>query len=169
MAKKGNPKRGLKPDIVILLESKKMVVDRKLAALVWGTKFRQWVFSPSWGSSGGIVVFWNTQKVSMVNSAVGVFSVSIQIEESAGNCWWLSSIYGPCKHRDRRSFWEELADLYGLCGDNWCLGGDFNVVRFNSEKSNGGRETVSMRYFNGFIQETNLRDPRLLNASFHLV
>ncbi|CAL9013315.1 unnamed protein product, partial [Prunus brigantina] len=143
-----------------------MEVDRKLVASVWGSRFRQWVFSPSWGNSGGIVVLWNTQTVSVVNSVVGVFSVSIQVEENAGMSWWLSGIYGPCKQRDRRSFWEELADLSGLCGDNWCLGGDFNVVRFISEKSNGGRETASMRDFNVFIQETRLRDPCLLNASF---
>lgn len=44
--------------------------------------------------------------------------------------------------------------------------GLFNVVRFVSEKSNGGRMTSSMRTFNEFIDDTNLRDPCLLNASY---
>ncbi|BFG19399.1 hypothetical protein CerSpe_056730 [Prunus speciosa] len=97
---------------------------------------------------------------------VGEFSVSIRIVESIGTEWWLSRIYGPCRQRERNRFWEELADLYGYCGDMWCLGGDFNVVRFSVEKSNEGRVTKSMRDFNDFIQDTNLRDPNLLNASF---
>lgn len=59
-----------------------MVIDRKLIASVWGARYSQWVFSPSWGSSGGVVVLWNTQTVSIVSSVVGVFLVSIQIEES---------------------------------------------------------------------------------------
>lgn len=39
-------------------------------------------------------------------------------------------------------------------------------MRFPSEKSNGGRMTRSMRLFNKFLQDTNLRDPNLLNADF---
>ncbi|KAM2378505.1 hypothetical protein ACFX1X_044959 [Malus domestica] len=81
--------------------------------------------------------------------------------------WWLSGVYGPCKNRERREFWEELAGLYGMCGSRWCVGGDFNVVRFINEKSNrGGRLTKSMRNFNDFIQETELKDLDLLNAQF---
>lgn len=25
-------------------------------------------------------------------------------------------------------FWDELAILWEVCGDNWCFGGDVNVV-----------------------------------------
>ncbi|KAK9929535.1 hypothetical protein M0R45_026631 [Rubus argutus] len=44
-------------------------------------------------------------------------------------------------------------------GLNGCVGGDFNVVRFPSEKSNGGRTTKSMRAFNNFLQDTNMGIP----------
>ena len=64
------------------------------------------------------------------------------------------------------AFWDELAGLYGVCSPNWCVGGDFNVIRFPSEKSNGGRETNSIKMFNEFIREAELTDPKLINASF---
>lgn len=51
---------------------------------------------------------------------------------------WFSGVYDHCRSRNRMTFWEELAGLYGVCGPNWCVGGDFNVVKFPSEKSNGG-------------------------------
>lgn len=40
------------------------------------------------------------------------------------------------------------------------------MVRFPSEKSNGGRMTRSMRSFNSFLQDTLMRDPNILNAEF---
>ena len=40
------------------------------------------------------------------------------------------------------------------------------MVRFVNEKSNGGRMTTSMRNFNDFIQDTELKDLELLNAQF---
>lgn len=44
------------------------------------------------------------------------------------------------------------------------LGGDFNIVCFQSEKSNGGRVAKSMKEFNEFIRVTNLCDPPVQNA-----
>lgn len=55
-------------------------------------------------------------------------------------------MYGPCK-RLERDFWEELAGLYGLCGDIWVLGGYFNVVKYPTEKLNASRVTRGMRDF----------------------
>ncbi|CAL8998321.1 unnamed protein product, partial [Prunus brigantina] len=48
------------PDIVILQETKKEVFDRRLAAGVWGSRFKEWVYAPSRGRSGGIVN-WNKE------------------------------------------------------------------------------------------------------------
>lgn len=99
------------------------------------------------------------------DSEIGEFSASIKIRGNSGVDWWLSGIYGPCWPRERSRFWE-LAGLYGLCGVKWCIGGDFNIVRYVAEKSNGSGMTSSMRVFSNFISDTNLQDPRLLNASF---
>ena len=33
-------------------------------------------------------------------------------------------------------FWDELAGLGSICGDKWCIGVDFNVVRDVKEKFN---------------------------------
>ena len=63
-------------------------------------------------------------------------------------------------------FWEEMAGLFGLCSPRWCIGGDFNVVRFVAKKSNGRRQTRSMNEFNNFISDANLCDPPLQNANF---
>ncbi|KAK9943830.1 hypothetical protein M0R45_009426 [Rubus argutus] len=151
-----------KADVVILQETRKEVIHRKLI----GTRYTDWVSLPYFGSSGGILVMWKTKSISVMEAVIEIFSVSIKIQAINGQDWWLSGVYGPNKVRDKDDFWEELAGLYGLCGPRWCVGGDFNVVRFPSEKSNGGRMTRSMRVFNNFLQDTNMRDPNLLNAEF---
>ena len=99
---------------------------------------------------------------------MGNFTLSIRFSPSHGENWWLTGVYGPCRYRERGDFWEELASLYGLCRDNWCLGGDFNIVRFPSEKKGegGNRITKGMRDFDAFINETNLRDPNVNNVEF---
>ncbi|KAK9942585.1 hypothetical protein M0R45_008239 [Rubus argutus] len=129
-----------KADVIIIQETKKEVIDRRLICSIWGVRYTDWVSCPSNGSSGDSSKQWTN--------------------------WWLSGVYGPNKAREREDFWQELAGLYGLCEPRWCVGGDFNVVRFPSEKSNGGRMTRSMRSFNSFLQDTLMRDPNLLNAEF---
>ena len=60
----------------------------------------------------------------------------------------------------------ELLDLFNLTFPFWCVGSDFNVIRGISEKLGGFELTPNMRNFDGFIRESELIDPPLLNASF---
>lgn len=46
------------------------------------------------------------------------------------------------------------------------IGGDFNVIRFASEKCPSGRTTRSIRDFNDFVCFGRLRDSPLCNAKF---
>lgn len=48
----------------------------------------------------------------------------------------------------------------------WCIAGDFNVVRFQSKRSNGSRSSSHMRRFDDFISAHQLMDPPLEGADF---
>ncbi|RVW36184.1 Retrovirus-related Pol polyprotein from transposon RE2 [Vitis vinifera] len=67
-------------------------------------------------------------------------------------------VYEPTLKRYREFFWEELRVIRGLQTDSWCNGGDFNVIRFPSERSREGRMSTSMRRFSEVIDELTLRD-----------
>lgn len=52
-----------KAGVVIIQETKKDEIQRKLIGSIWGVKYTDWVSIPSNGSSGGILVMWKTKSV----------------------------------------------------------------------------------------------------------
>ena len=131
---------------------------------IWRSRFKE--FLPAIGSAGGKLIMWDVRRVTVNDTLVGEFSASVLVEMEDGRSWWFSGIYGPSKvvHRDR--FWDELGGLSTICGDRWCLGGDFNVVRNVQEKFNSNRTTRSMRMFDELVRELNLKDQHLCNGHF---
>jgi hypothetical protein len=48
--------------------------------------------------------------------------------------WAFASVYGPNSDVDRWLLWEELAGLVLSWDIPWCIGGDFNVSCFPSDR-----------------------------------
>lgn len=61
---------------------------------------------------------------------------------------------------------EDLEANKGLWKELWCVGGDFNVVRFVVGHSRGSRMTAPMRRFFGIINELELRDLPMVGGPF---
>ncbi|XP_062096225.1 uncharacterized protein LOC133802004 [Humulus lupulus] len=97
---------------------------------------------------------------------VGDYSVSVCLEAERKAPWWFAGVYGPVVYGNIVSFWDELAGLSAICGENWCVGGDFNVVRRVYEKLNSRSNTRSMKMFDSMIRELKLVDPKLHNGRF---
>jgi hypothetical protein len=72
--------------------------------------------------------------------------------------WAFAGVYGPNGDFDRRGLWDELAGLMSCWDLPWCIGGDFNVVRFPSERFGGRRISGAMREFSDFISEYGFMD-----------
>ena len=155
------------PNLVILQEVKKSNIDRKFVASVWRSRFKEWILLPSVGRSGGILMMWDSRRVKVTDNLIGEFSVSICMKLDNLGEWWFSGIYKPPSAASRKEFWDKLVGLCELCGEKWCLGGDFNVVRNIGEKSNSLSNTRSMRIFNELIRELELQDLRLIILNSH--
>ena len=69
---------------------------------------------------------WDTRVVNKMEEAVERFSVSCRFTS-------MSDQFGPNLHQDRRFLCEELCGLNSWWSVLWCVGVDFNVVRFPSE------------------------------------
>ena len=152
------------PDIVVLQEIKREEVSRNLVGSLWRSRFKEWLVLLAVGTAGGILLMWDVRRVNVKDSLLGEFSASILVELEASSGWWFSGVYGPSKACFRDRFWDEIASLSSLCGDKWCIGGDFNVVRCVQEKFNSNRTTRSMKLFDELMRELNLKDPPLKNG-----
>ena len=154
------------PDVVMFKETKREVCDRRFVGSVWSVRNKEWAILPACGASGGILIIWDSKKMSGEKVVIGSFSVSVKFLLDGSGPLWLSAVYGPNNPSIRKDFWVELLDLFCLTYPSWCVGGDFNVIRRRSEKLEGSGFTSSMRDFDGFIRECELHDPPLRNASF---
>ncbi|KAK4567805.1 hypothetical protein RGQ29_003530 [Quercus rubra] len=108
--------------------------------------FVDWLFVGSIGASG-------------VDDVVGDYSVSGRFKIlSSGFEWAFTGVYGPTSNADKRLMGEELAGVNSWWDVSWCVGRDFNVVRFPRERMGAEFITPAMRGFPDFIFEHGLMD-----------
>ncbi|RVX20225.1 Transposon TX1 uncharacterized 149 kDa protein [Vitis vinifera] len=117
-------------------EYKKQVKDvsTQLVNSVGVGRFLNWASVDARGTAGGLLLIWDNR-------------VLENLEEAK-----------------KEDFWEELGAIRGLWEDPWCIGGDFNAVRYPEERRNAPRLTADMRRFSEVIGELGLRDIPLAGA-----
>jgi hypothetical protein len=99
----------------------------------------------------------------------GVYSQEVKFRLIDDNSIWaFAGVYGPNHARDRRILWDELAGLMSWWNLPWCIGGDFIVTRFPSERSEVACR-LAMSDFSDFLHEQGLLDLPLAGGSFYLV
>ena len=108
------------------------------------------------------MLMWDRRVVKMIEEAVGFFSISCRFKNISDQFEWaFTGIYGPNLNKNHQFMWEELAGLNSWWNLPWCLGGDFNVIRFPSERLGAGRFTRCMYDFLDFISLHGLMDSHL--------
>lgn len=104
-----------------------------------------------------------------IDEMVGNFSMSIKIKELRSEFeWWFTSAYGPCRPQHQSEFWSEPLVIKSIWGGSWVIRDDFNVIRFTHEKNRPNHITRSMRDFDAFVNQCDLRDSPLLHAKIYL-
>jgi exonuclease III len=84
-------------DIVCLQETKCENFNWKLIRKFCPKRFDNFVFSPSIGASGGILILWNSSIFSALLVQVQRFGLVVNFTSSHNNAnFTLVSIYGPC-------------------------------------------------------------------------
>lgn len=85
---------------------------------------------------GGGLVFWDKRVWELEGMKMGGFSISCCfkcIED--GFVWIFSKVYEPTSKREREGLWAKLGAIKGLWEDLYCVGSDFNKVRFSWERN----------------------------------
>ena len=94
-----------------------------------------------------------------LDSRVNNFSVSCHWKGVNDGLEWVGTgLYGPTNDLLRRELWAELQSVHLVWNLPWVVFGDFNVVRFPSERLGCTRLTPPMVDFSGFIESSHLVD-----------
>ena len=113
------------------------------------------------------MVFWDNLILELLDMELSAFLVSCCFKNCEDNfIWMFTGVYDPVLAEERDVFSNELGAIRGLWHDPWCVGGDFNVVRFLEERRNCQRLLTSMRRFSQFIEEMCLKDLPLSGGLF---
>ena len=151
--------RNQRVDLVCLQETKIHEMTTAVARSLGVGRIYDWRALNAEGSAGGIILFWDKKAMELVNSEIGLFSISCLFKMVEGGLLWMfSGVYGPVERNLKEIFWEELGSIRGWWEGPWCLGGDFNEVLSPSERARGGQYTPPMKRFAEIVNELGLRD-----------
>lgn len=90
---------------------------------------------------------------------VGYCSLSVVFQNIDGGAQWLfSEVYDPNDDSRRRLLCDELVGVISWWNVPWCIGRDFNVTRFPSERWGFGVSGRGMKEFSDFISKFGLEN-----------
>ncbi|XP_073360406.1 uncharacterized protein [Aegilops tauschii subsp. strangulata] len=121
-----------------------------------------WHWLPSSGStghSGGILLGVKDATLEVGGMDRGEFFVSMEIFERSLNFKWvIIAVYGPADHRRSGTFLAELRRKVASAQFLVVVGGDFNLIRTEEDKSNNLVNFPRMQLFNDCIVDMGLRE-----------
>jgi len=154
-------------DIVCLQETKTELVDLAFLKKFCPPEFDAFVFLPSIGASGGILIAWKGNKFSANRTDSNDFSISVQLTSLYDNSsWGLTAIYAPCTPQGRNLFLNWLRQLQVSQTDNQIILGDFNLIRKPEDRNKPGGDINLMFRFNEIISHLGLNEISLKGRKY---
>ena len=154
-------------DLFCLQETKIQTMSEGLVRSLGSSGWSDQGAMDAYGSARGLLICWDKRTLEVLEMEVGKFSISYRFRNMEdGLTWIFTGVYGPFSREDTDCMWEELGAIRGLWDNPWCLGGDFNVILSQRERSSQGRLTGAMKSFAQTIDELELLDLPLQRGAF---
>ncbi|CAL5362149.1 unnamed protein product [Camellia sinensis] len=152
--------------VLLLQETKGSNVDEMFVKSVWPFELMQFMAVDSEGSAGGLLCVWNPVAFKLVEccSSRNFLLLSGTFNHSF-DCVVVNN-YAPNDGSSRGMLWDSLVRLKPSFGNPWCIGGDYNEIRYLSERRGCLRRDKEMFKFNEFIEKIELSDLPLLGREF---
>jgi len=154
-------------DFVGIMETKKKEFSSGfLKSLTWNVPFN-WCQLEAQGTAGGILVGANSDVFTITVLEILKFSTSVMLTNKKNNfSWKLIVIYGPAYEDRKVEFLDELQHIMNSWKGPLLIGGDFNLVRFISDKSNRQINHRWAALFNNWISKWGLIELSAANKKF---
>ncbi|GJU52735.1 RNA-directed DNA polymerase, eukaryota [Tanacetum coccineum] len=149
--------RSKRPNIIGIRETKCGMVDDSWVEDLWGGRDFGFSQLAANGSSGEILLIWDTRSFTYNEGLRDERFVAIKGEWKGKNrevC--LACIYGSHVGRQKASLWNRLLGVMNDTNGPWCIFGDLNVVRGDEERMVSQVNLKEANDFNDFINEAKL-------------
>lgn len=124
-----------KADVYCFRETKLQGDIRNIVRELWANRWVKYAQLEASGTRGGILILWEGEICE-----VGAYCITCKfMGKTMDFSWHMSGVYVPNdreEREEREEVWWELASVRGLFSGPWVVGGDYNIVRFPSEKKN---------------------------------
>ena len=111
-------------NVVCLQETKLDLINRGIVRSLSGIHHVDWLYLSSVGTSGGVLIMWDTRVVEKIDEAIGHYLVSCKFKNVLDQREWaVSGVYGPQCDMERLLMWEEVAGVASWWDISWCIGG----------------------------------------------
>ncbi|GKC63795.1 putative RNA-directed DNA polymerase [Tanacetum coccineum] len=149
--------RDERPDVTGLQETKSGTVDEYWIEELWGGMGFEFTQIEANGSSGGILLIWDTNTFTCKEAMGDERFISIKGEwKGRVGDVFLVCVHRPHIGRQKASLWDRLMGLMNKYNGAWCIFGDLNVVRSRDDRLNSQVNVKEMNEFNDFINDARL-------------
>lgn len=126
------------PMFVFLQETKCQYLEPISQEYFWSSQDHSWVFSPSRGLSGGLLISWNKSYFSLEASIIKDSWIWIRGNmANSPQIFNFVNVYNPNSLGEKRIVWQDITNL--LISHNeepFCIMGDFNCILNDQESLN---------------------------------
>lgn len=153
-------------DLIVIQETKKEAFTFKTLKSI-SSRFDQWIWVPSQGRSGGILVGCDSN-ICVIESSKSInYSVNVFLQHRHDRCtWMLTVVYAPVARHLKNAFWQELKTSRRGRTELWLLCEDFNAIRARHEKSGSNFDIKLSGKFNDFVDDHHLVELKLPHKRF---
>jgi hypothetical protein len=127
----------------------------------------QFIYSPSFGNSGGLITIWNSTTYNGRLISQSYFHITIEFTCTFSlQTFYVTNIYVACNDEGRNDFIQWFNSLDSSKFELWIVMGDFSLIRSQDDRSRLGGNTNNILLFNSLIQPHDLKEIPLQGRAY---
>ncbi|XP_028058334.1 uncharacterized protein LOC114262180 [Camellia sinensis] len=158
--------RERKIEVLLLQETKRSSIDDLFIKSLWPGEDVGFLEVGAEGSAGGLLCLWNPEVFELRECCSNKSFILMAGIINRTFEYVILNVYAPNDVIGRRLLRESLSKLKLAFTSPWCIDGDFNEIRFMSERKGYTRRDRGMMDFNDFIDLMELHDLPMVGRSF---
>ncbi|GJV65988.1 RNA-directed DNA polymerase, eukaryota [Tanacetum coccineum] len=148
-------------------ETKMGTMDLNTVRSCWGNSIFEYVQSDSVGYSGGILCIWDPNSFRRNSFTRSDYFVIIRgVWLKSGIDLLIVVVYAPQDAKEKHMLWEYLTHISNSWDGKIVMMGDFNEVRFKSDRFGSNFNVHEAEKFNSFIYNAGMEEVSLGGSAF---